>query len=127
MGFGATVDADLYIYRDNRGNMAITDSPPDNVKILDVVKDKGGRFSGSSGFRDIDPDASQIRRPKSDIEKASLAPVLQDAKVDSPTPKEQSAVQHESPAESPVIIKAASPAFKYSDEVIRVPADIERR
>jgi serine protease Do len=73
--FSATAEAEMYIYKDKSGNMVITDSPPDNVGKVEIIKDKGGRSSRSSGFRDIEKDLTEKYRPKSDIEKASLSTV----------------------------------------------------
>jgi serine protease Do len=67
--------AEIYIYKDKSGNMVITDSPPDNVGKMEIIKDKGGTSSRSSGFRDIEKDLTEKYRPKSDIEKASLSTV----------------------------------------------------
>jgi len=73
--FRATAEADLYIYKDKSGNMVITDSPPNNVGEMEVIKEKGGTSSRSSGFRDIEMELTKKYRPKSDIEKASLSTV----------------------------------------------------
>ncbi len=75
MLFSATAEAEIYIYKDKSGNMVITDSPPDNVGKMEIIKDKGGTSSRSSGFRDIEMDLTAKYRPKSDIEKASLSTV----------------------------------------------------
>ncbi len=73
--FRAMAEAELYIYKDKSGNMVITDSPPDNVGKMEVIKDKGGTSSRSSVFRDIEMELTDKYRPKSDIEKASLSTV----------------------------------------------------
>jgi S1-C subfamily serine protease len=75
MLFRATAEAEIYIYKDKSGNMVITDSPPDNVGKMEIIKDKGGTSSRASGFRDIEMDLTEKYRPKSDIEKASLSTV----------------------------------------------------
>lgn len=125
--FVATAKADLYIYKDKSGHMVITDLPPDNVKIMEMIKDKGRTSSRASGFSDIEMDVSEKDQPSSDTEKASPGPVYRGEKADLPVQKEQPVVLHQAAASPPVITKANSSAFKYSDEVIRVPADIERR
>jgi hypothetical protein len=125
--FSATAEADLYIYKDKSGHMVIADLPPDNVKIMEMIKDKGRTFSRPSGFRDIEMDLSENYQPNSDIEKASLSPVYRGVKADLPAQKEQPVVLHQTAAPPPVITKANSAAFKYSEQVIHVPADIERR
>lgn len=130
MLFGATAEADLYIYKDKSGNMVITDSPPDNAEIMEMIKDKGGTSSRSSGFRDIRDikmDLTEKNKPNSDIEKASLSPAYRGVKADLPAKKEQTVVLRQTAAKPPVITKANTAAFKYSDEVIKVPMDIERR
>jgi S1-C subfamily serine protease len=68
-------EADIYTYKDKNGNWVLTDSPPGNVENVEIIKDKDGRFSRSSGFRDIEKDLTEKYRPKSDIEKASLSTV----------------------------------------------------
>jgi serine protease Do len=68
-------EADIYQYRDKSGNWVLTDSPPDNVENMEIIKNKDGRSSRSSGFRDIERDLTEKYRPKSDIEKASLSTV----------------------------------------------------
>ena len=68
-------EADIYTYKDKNGNWVLTDSPPGNVENMEIIKDKDGRFSRSSGFRDIEKDLTEKYRPKSDIEKASLSTV----------------------------------------------------
>ncbi len=73
--FRATAEAEIYIYKDKSGNMVITDSPPDNVEKMEIIKDKSVQSSRSSGFRDIEMDLTEKYRPKSDIEKASLSTV----------------------------------------------------
>lgn len=73
--FRATAEAEIYIYKDKSGNMVITDSPQDNVGKMEIIKDKSGTSSRSSGFRDIEMDLTEKYRPKSDIEKASLSTV----------------------------------------------------
>lgn len=127
MLFDATAEADLYIYKDKSGRMVITDSPPDNAEIMEMIKDKVGTSSRSSGFRDIKTDLTEKYQPNSDIEKASLSPAYRGVKADLPAKKEQTVVLRQTAAKPPVIIKANSAAFKYSDEVIKVPMDIERR
>jgi S1-C subfamily serine protease len=42
---------------------------------MEIIKNKDGRSSRSSGFRDIEKDLTEKYRPKSDIEKASLSTV----------------------------------------------------
>jgi hypothetical protein len=140
MLFSATAAADIYIYKDKGGHMVITDSPPDNVEEMEIIKDKSGTSSRSAGFRDIEMDLTVKYRPKSDTEKASLGTVtvktsvrrgsgskLRGVKADLPAPKEQTVVLRQTAANPPVIIQANSTAYKYSDEVIQVPADIEGR
>ncbi len=73
--FRATAEAEIYIYKDKSGKMVITDSPPENVGKMEIIKDKGGASSKSSGFRDIEMNLTEKYRPKSDIEKASLSTV----------------------------------------------------
>ena len=68
-------EADIYQYKDKNGNWVLTNSPPGNVENMEIIKDKDGRFSRSSGFRDIEKDLTEKYRPKSDIEKASLSTV----------------------------------------------------
>ena len=68
-------EADIYTYKDKNGHWVLTDSPPGNVENMEIIKDKDGRFSRSSGFRDIQKDLTEKYRPKSDIEKASLSTV----------------------------------------------------
>jgi len=68
-------EADIYTYKDKNGHWVLTDSPPGNVENMEIIKDKDGRFSRSSGFRDIEKDLTEKYRPKSDIEKASLSTV----------------------------------------------------
>jgi S1-C subfamily serine protease len=75
MLFGVTAEADIYIYKDKNGNMVITDTPSENVEKVEIIKNKGGTSSRSSGFRDIQMDLTEKYRPKSDIEKASLSTV----------------------------------------------------
>jgi serine protease Do len=70
-----TAEADIYQYKDKNGNWVLTDSPPGNVESLEIIKNKDGRSSRSSGFRDIEKDLTEKYRPKSDIEKASLSTV----------------------------------------------------
>lgn len=127
MLFSATAEADLYIYKDKSGNMVITDSPPDNVEIMEMIKDKGRRSSGSSRDRDIEMNLAEKYRQKSDSEKASPSAVYRGVKADLPAQKEQTAVLHQTGVKPPVITKANNAAFKYSDEVIQVPIDIEGR
>ncbi len=68
-------EADIYQYKDKSGNWVLTDSPPGNVENMEIIKNKDGRSSRSSGFRDIEKDLTEKYRPKSDIEKASLSTV----------------------------------------------------
>jgi serine protease Do len=68
-------EADIYQYKDKSGNWVLTDSPPYNVENMEIIKNKDGRSSRSSGFRDIEKDLTEKYRPKSDIEKASLSTV----------------------------------------------------
>ena len=68
-------EADIYTYKDKNGNWVLTDSPPGNVENMEIIKNKDGRSSRSSGFRDIEKDLTEKYRPKSDIEKASLSTV----------------------------------------------------
>ena len=75
MMFRASSEAEIYIYKDKSGTMVITDSPPDNVGKLEIIKDNSGTPSKSPGFRDIEMDLKEKYRPKSDIEKASLSTV----------------------------------------------------
>lgn len=128
--FSANAEADLYIYKDKSGHMVITDLPPENVEIMEMIKDKGRISSRSSGFRDIkdiEMDLTKKYQRNSDIEKASLSPAYRGVKADVPARKEQPVVLRQTAAAPPVITKANSSAFKYSEEVIQVPADIERR
>ena len=68
-------EADIYQYKDKSGHWVLTDSPPGDVENMEIIKNKDGRSSRSSGFRDIEKDLTQKYRPKSDIEKASLSTV----------------------------------------------------
>jgi len=68
-------EADIYQYKDKNGNWVLSDSPPGNVENMEIIKDKDGGSSRSSGFRDIEKDLTEKYRPKSDIEKASLSTV----------------------------------------------------
>jgi S1-C subfamily serine protease len=68
-------EADIYQYKDKSGNWVLTDSPPGNVENMEIIKNKDGRSSRSSGFRDIEKDLTVKYMPKSDIEKASLSTV----------------------------------------------------
>jgi S1-C subfamily serine protease len=68
-------EADIYQYKDKSGNWVLTDSPPGNVENMEIIKNKDGRSSRSSGFRDIEKDLTEKYRPKTDIEKASLSTV----------------------------------------------------
>jgi len=68
-------EADIYTYKDKNGNWVLTDSPPGNVENMEIIKDKDGRSSRSSGFRDIERDLTGKYRPKSEIEMASLSTV----------------------------------------------------
>jgi S1-C subfamily serine protease len=68
-------EADIYQYKDKNGNWVLTDSPPGNVENMEIIKDKDGRSSRFSRFRDIEKDLTEKYRPKSDIEKASLSTV----------------------------------------------------
>ena len=68
-------EADFYKYKDKRGNWVFTDSPPGNVPNMEIIENKDGRSSRSSGFKDIEKDLTEKYRPKSDIEKASLSTV----------------------------------------------------
>ena len=68
-------EADFYKYKDKRGNWVFTDSPPGNVQNMEIIENKDGRSSRSSGSRDIEKDLTEKYRPKSDIEKASLSTV----------------------------------------------------
>ena len=68
-------EADIYTYKDKNGNWVLTDSPPGSVENMEIIKNKDGRSSRSSGFRDIEKDLTGKYRPKSDIEKASLSTV----------------------------------------------------
>jgi len=68
-------EADIYTYKDKNGNWVLTDSPPGSVENMEIIKNKDGRSSRSSGFRDIEKDLTEKYRPKSDIEKASLSTV----------------------------------------------------
>jgi serine protease Do len=68
-------EAGIYGYKDKNGNWVLTDSPPDNVENMEIIKSKDRRSSRSSGFRDIEKDLTEKYRPKSEIEKASLSTV----------------------------------------------------
>jgi len=68
-------EADIYQYKDKNGHWVLTDSPPGNVENVKIIKDKDGRSSRSSGFRDIERDLAGKYRPKSEIEMASLSTV----------------------------------------------------
>lgn len=68
-------EADIYQYRDKNGNWVITDTPPDNVEDMKVIRDKERRSSRSSGFRDIERELSGKFNPQSEIETASLSTV----------------------------------------------------
>lgn len=74
-------EADIYQYKDKNGNWVLTNSPPGNVENMEIIKNKDGRFSRSSGFRDIEKDLTEKYRPKSDIEKASLSTVTIKASI----------------------------------------------
>jgi serine protease Do len=67
--------ADIYQYKDQNGNWVLTDSPPGHVENMQIIKDRDGRSSKSSGFRDIERDLTEKYRPKSEIEMASLGTV----------------------------------------------------
>jgi serine protease Do len=76
LAFGeGKAEADIYQYKDKNGNWVLTDSPPGNVENMEIIKNKDGRSSRSSGFRDIEKDLTEKYPPKSDIEKASLSTV----------------------------------------------------
>ena len=68
-------EAEIYQYKDKNGNWVLTDSPPVNVKNMEVIKDKDGQSSRSSGYRDIERDLTGKYRPNSRIEMASLSTV----------------------------------------------------
>lgn len=68
-------EADIYQYKDKNGHWVLTDSPPGNVEKMEIIKDKDGRSSRSSGFRDIEKDLTGKYRPKSEIEMAALSTV----------------------------------------------------
>ena len=68
-------EADIYQYKDKNGNWVLTDSPPGNVENIEIIKDKGGQSSRSSGFRDIERDLTGKYRPRNEIEMASLSTV----------------------------------------------------
>ncbi|MFH1410537.1 MAG: trypsin-like peptidase domain-containing protein [Patescibacteria group bacterium] len=70
-----TAEAEIYIYKNKSGNMVITDTPPENVEKMEIIKDSGRTSSRSSGFRDIAMDLTEKYRPKDNIEKASLSTV----------------------------------------------------
>jgi hypothetical protein len=136
--FGAAADAEIYIFKDNNGRIVITDSLPDNAEKMERLNDKSGTSSSASGFRDMGADSTARHRQKSD--NASLhtvtvrKPVRRGSgsnepgvKADMPVPKEQTGALHRATMQPPVITQANSAAFKYSDEVIRVPVDIEGR
>ncbi|MBN2437846.1 MAG: trypsin-like peptidase domain-containing protein [Deltaproteobacteria bacterium] len=72
---GGKVDADIYQYKDQKGNWVLTDSPPGHVDKMQIIKDRDGRSSRSSGFRDIERDLTGKYRPKNEIEIASLSTV----------------------------------------------------
>ena len=74
--FGAgRAEADIYQYKDKNGHWVLTDSPPGHVENVEIIKNRDGRPSRSSGFRDIEGDLMEKYRPKSDIEKASISTV----------------------------------------------------
>lgn len=166
--FGATAEADMYIYKDKKGHMVITDSPPDNVGKMEIIKDGGGMSSRPAGFRDIETDVTAKYRTKSNTERDSLGTVTVKSSIsqgsgffinengyiltnthvprldetemkkrekdigraDQKREHDRAAVtmeERQSAVKPPVIAKAKSAAFKYSDNVIQVPADIERR
>ncbi|MFO7666078.1 MAG: S1C family serine protease [Desulfobacterales bacterium] len=75
MLFRTTAEAEIYIYKDKNGKMMMTDSLPDNVGKMEIIKDKNGTSPRSSGFRDIEMELTDKYRPKNDIEKASLSTV----------------------------------------------------
>jgi serine protease Do len=68
-------EADIYQYKDKNGHWVLTDSPPGNIENAKIIKDKDGRSSRSSGFRDIERDLAGKYRPKSEIEMAALSTV----------------------------------------------------
>jgi serine protease Do len=68
-------EAEIYQYKDKNGNWVLTDSPPVNVKNMEVIKDKDGQSSRLSGYRDIERDLMGKYRPNSQIEMASLSTV----------------------------------------------------
>jgi serine protease Do len=68
-------EADIYQYKDQKGNWVLTDAPPGHVENMQIIKDRNGRSSRSSGFRDIERDLTEKYRPKSEIEIASLSTV----------------------------------------------------
>ena len=68
-------EAAIYQYKDKNGNWVLTDSPPGNVEKTEIIKDRAGRSSRSTGFRDIERDLTEKYRPKSEIEMASLSTV----------------------------------------------------
>ncbi len=72
---GDRAEADFYKYKDKNGNWVFTDSPPGNAKNMEIIENKDGRSSRSSGFKDIEKDLAEKYRPKTDIEKASLSTV----------------------------------------------------
>jgi len=66
-------EADIYQYKDKDGNWVLTDTPPADVREIEIIKDR--RSSRSSVFKDIERDLTGKYRPKSEIEMASLSTV----------------------------------------------------
>ncbi|MBM4313259.1 MAG: DUF4124 domain-containing protein [Deltaproteobacteria bacterium] len=138
MLFNAAADAEIYIFKDKNGRMVITDSPPNNVEKMEMFNDKSGASSSSAGFRGIGTDSTAGHRQKSDNTSLGTVTVKKPVrrgsgskdpgvKPDMPAPKEQRGMLQHTAAQPPVITRANSAAFKFSDEVIRVPVDIEGR
>jgi serine protease Do len=67
-------EADIFRYKDKNGNWVLTDSPPDHIENMEVIRDDR-RSSRSSGFRDIERDLTGKYRPQNEIEMASLGTV----------------------------------------------------
>lgn len=68
-------EADIYQYKDKNGNWVLTDSPPDDAKIIDITRGKERKSTGAAGFRDIEKELKEKFNPKNEIETASISTV----------------------------------------------------
>jgi S1-C subfamily serine protease len=75
LGGAGSAAGDIYQYRDQKGNWVITDSPPGDARVVQTIRDPGGRSPGAGGFRDIDGELKAKYRPQGDVEAASLSTV----------------------------------------------------